>query len=206
MLRFDEPEADIHRPCEGLMRPDDVVGGQDGEDGFGIGAFEHGGGQSDGVDGVASDGLAEDAVIGELRHRIPDDAAVSLARADVASVLRDEAFEPIGGDLEKGARCPAWGALGDERDHLLRALGSAHRPQPRADSARHDHRVPHGSQSMCADVRQRRRQAVPKARATISSAEAGDSFAPAVTEATMRSASAALCPSAMSAWIASRSS
>ena len=86
---------------EDLDGLDEVVGGEDGEDGVRVGLGEHGRGEAHGVERVAGDGLAEEAFAGEVGQGGLDLLAVAFAGADVLVGIGDDAGDAFCGDVQE---------------------------------------------------------------------------------------------------------
>ena len=84
---------------EDIYRFDDVVSGEYGEGGIGIAFVKDGGGEADGVGGVAAHGFAQELGFGEEGEIGEDLRGVGGAGADVDVLRVDESAQAGGGEL-----------------------------------------------------------------------------------------------------------
>ena len=126
--RGDQHLAELPAPL------DDVVRGQDRDDGLRIERVQRGHRESD-RRGVAARVRLDDHVVrAQLGQLLVDEEAVLRWRDGEDALERDDLDDTIDGVLEKRA-------LTGERKELLRLVAPRERPEPRARTAREDQRV-----------------------------------------------------------------
>jgi len=116
---------------------DDVVGRDHGERRVRIFLGQDGGGEADGVGGVAGLGLAEEVLGREIREVAEDGLAVDRAGADVDAVRGQGLEEAVEAEAEQAL------ALGDGQE-LLGRVAAGEGPEAFAAAAGHDDAVSHG--------------------------------------------------------------
>lgn len=135
-LLGDEFAPDLEPLEEQVLGFDDLVGGDDGHDGFGVPLGDDRGGQTDGGEGVAAFGFADDLVVVDLGKRFADGFAELFTGADEAAFGGHEVVEAIGGEAEQALALV-------QRDELLGSAAGGERPEPRAGASGHDQCVLH---------------------------------------------------------------
>ena len=112
-----------------------VVGGEDGDDGLGIAPGDDGGAVADGVEGVAPGRFAQKLFPWQTEG-VADQVGMSLAGADIPVFGGNEPFEAIKSKLEKAFAV-------DERDELFGQAGPAHGPKAGTGTAGDDQCISH---------------------------------------------------------------
>ncbi len=98
---FDGVEGSVEGVLEDVEGLDDMVGGEDGEGGVRVALMEDGGGEADGVGGVAAGRFAEELGFGEEGEVGEDLPGDGTAGADVDAGGINESAEAAGGDLQE---------------------------------------------------------------------------------------------------------
>jgi len=136
LLVLGQGKALLHDRSELILGGDQVVGGEHGDHRGGVQLADHRGGQRYGVERVAAHRLGDVVRLGKARQRFEHRGLVTRAGTDVPLLGRDQALEPLERNLQQR---PA----GDEGNQLFGLFRTAHRPQPRARTARHNQCVSH---------------------------------------------------------------